>query len=198
MEIRKVGSQAAGSARLREETRYSRLRGRAEHSHSGRERAGRGAARRGREGSESWPELLLTRCLEAWQGQAGRSRLPFSVLLGGKHARCRHPLAAHQDTYDAPQSSRAHYPLSRGVKVRDQQGGFLSVSGVWRPGMGPFAASGPLRLAVSQSRVPPPLSVGAHRGHSNSFGPTRKVQSKREVWMLPRMRDLRKSKVDLS
>lgn len=94
-----MGCQAAGSARLREETRDSCLRGRAEHSHSRGERARRGAARRGREGSESWPELLLTQCLEAWQGQAGRSRLPFSVLLGGKHARCRHPLAAHQDTY---------------------------------------------------------------------------------------------------
>lgn len=33
------------------------------------------------------------------------------------------------------------------------------------------------------------LSVGAHRGQSYSFGPTRKVRSKREVWMLPRVRD---------
>lgn len=33
----------------------------------------------------SWPELPLTQCLEAWRGQAGRSLLPFSVLLGEKH-----------------------------------------------------------------------------------------------------------------
>lgn len=42
--------------------------------------------------------------------------------------------------------------------MRDQEGGFLSVSGVWRPGMGAFAASEPLRLAVSQRRVPPPTT----------------------------------------
>lgn len=198
MEIREVGCQAAGSARLREETRYSRLRGRAEHSHSRREKAGRGAARRGPEGSESWPELLLTQCLEAWQRQAGRSRLPFSVLLGGKHARCRHPLAAHQDTYyprkAAPPTT---FPRSQGVGsgrgFSKRQWGLETRNGAFRCVRAPPPGSVPASCSASD-----PLSVGAHRGHSNSFGPTRRVRSKREVWMLPRMRDLRKSKADLS
>lgn len=143
MEIREVGCQAAGSARLREQTRYSHLRGRAEHSHSRRERAGRGAARRGREGSESWPELLLTQWLKAWQGQAGRSRLPFSVLLGGKHARSRHPLAAHQDTY-YPRKAGPPTTLSPAEsRCRIREGAFYASVGSGDPEWGRLLRPGP-------------------------------------------------------
>lgn len=61
-------------------------RGPALHSHCRRERAGRLAARSGREGSASWPELPVAQRREDREdGRVGRSRLPFSVLSEEQH-----------------------------------------------------------------------------------------------------------------
>lgn len=95
------GGQTASRARLRDETRHPRLSGRALSSHSRRERAGRERRRaggRGPEGSERWPDLPLTRCLEAREGSEA-DRASWEENIGTCRERpVSHPLAAHQDT----------------------------------------------------------------------------------------------------
>lgn len=95
------GGQTASRARLRDETRHPRPSGRALSSHSRRERAGRERRRaggRGPEGSERWPDLPLTRCLEAREGSEA-DRASWEENIGTCRERpVSHPLAAHQDT----------------------------------------------------------------------------------------------------
>lgn len=100
------GGQTESRARLRDETRYPRLSRRAVSSHSRSERAGRERRRgggRGREGSESWPDLPFTQCLEAREGRKADCSGPFLSSWEKNTGTCRerpvsHPLAAHQDT----------------------------------------------------------------------------------------------------
>lgn len=74
-------------------------------SHSRRERAGRERRRgggRGPAGSESWPDLPLTQCLEAREGREADRGGPFLSFWERNTETCRerpvsHPLAA-QDT----------------------------------------------------------------------------------------------------
>lgn len=160
--------------------------GRALHSQPRWERAGRGAAGRGQEGSESWPEWPLTQCLEACEGRQHTDR--GCPSLSSREKLCDQPgaplgvaITSPRTKTPAGRGSRVHDPPILGVKMREDMGKGVSPSfgGIWRPGVGgPLAASWPLRAAKSQARAPPPTprQFGAQREHSNSFRRTQRTR----------------------
>lgn len=124
--------------------------GRWVHSHPCGERARRGAAGRGRQGSESWPELPLTQCLEALEGrQRQAARGCPSLSSRGRNTRMWPERRVspsprpHQD--NCPRDKVGPLPtLSRGVKVRAHEGGFSKLQ--WDLGPrngGPLLRPGP-------------------------------------------------------
>lgn len=165
----------------------------------GRERPGGGgrAARVGRSSLSPSAERLARasgQTVAALLCPLGRE-----ILGAVESAQCRHPLPAHQDTCPCEAARpTTHSPAKS--RCGTTKGVSPSFSGVWRPGVGPFAASWPLRGDASQRRASPPApcQLGAQRGHSSSFGRTQRVPRKRKKWVLPHTRDARKSKAVLS
>lgn len=161
----------------------------AAHSHPRRERAG-GQRELARVASHPVPR--------GWRGQAGRSWLPFSVLLGetpgpAASARCRHPLP-HARRRLLPRGSWAHYPFPRRGKVRDQERDFSQLP--W--GLEPWSGSLRCALAALPGPVPAPRSasgplpvLGGSAGRAHLEGPH---GSRGKEWMLPLKWAVRKSK----
>ena len=94
------------------------------HSHPRGERARRGAAGRGREGSESWPESPLTQCLEAPEGrqqQAARGCPSLSSWERNTRICRERPVSpsprTHQDNCprDEARSTTLSLPRSQGA-----------------------------------------------------------------------------------
>lgn len=168
--------QAASGARLGKQSGTQVCAGRALHSQPSWERAGRGAAGRGQEGSESWPEWPLTQCLEACEGRQQRSRLPFSVL-GEKHwdqpggpcvaitsPRTKTPAPAREPgslTPSPPSQDAGGYPEGSFSKLR------------WDP---EARTGGPLLHPGPCAPPPTPRQFGAQREHSNSFRRTQRIR----------------------
>lgn len=161
----------------------------AAHSHPRRERAG-GQRELARDASHPVPR--------GWRGQAGRSWLPFSVLLGetpgpAASARCRHPLPTHGDgCFREAAGPTTHSPAEARCGIRK------GTSPNFRGGLEPWSGSLRCALAALPGPLPAPRSasgplpvLGGSAGRAHLEGPH---GSRGKEWMLPLKWAVRKSK----
>lgn len=130
--LRGKGSQAASRARWQEARWLPRLSATP---------CALTLAGRGQEGSESWPPLPLTQCREAGEGRRAYRGCPSLSSWERDTGTCREcrvsPSPPHTRRQLLSRGSRAHYPLSRRGKLRDQERDFFQLP--W--GLEPWSGS---------------------------------------------------------